>query len=201
MTRVTAFRLASWDTPFWVSPNRRPSRYVSDGRIAQYWSLHPLTPWAEALRFHGVDDPVAAREWFLRPWVAEVELPETTLEVDFDNARRHGIEPEALVDEDHGPCQRWAAGLAVPAIVVPSAALPGTQNLVVFGPKVRARYGVTPVDAGLDVPCDPVADLGGVVDDLLASIRWRGAPHAGFEAWQRGDPPAQPPVVTVSRRT
>jgi RES domain-containing protein len=171
--RVAAFRLANWDTPLWAGPNRRSSRFVVDGRTVQYWALHPLTPWAEMLRFHGVTDPSEAQEWLLRPWVAELELPEGTLEIDFDTAADHGLEPDALIDDDHTRCQEWATDLDRPAIVVPSAALPGTKNIVLFGPRVRSRYGLAPIDDALDVPCDPVAHLSVVVEDLLAHIRWR----------------------------
>lgn len=197
--RVEAFRLATWDTPLWVSPNRRSSRFVADGQIVQYWSLHPLTPWAEILRFHNVRDPQEAKEWLQRPWVAQLDLPDGTITVTFENARGHGIEPDALVDENHSRCQAWAARLDVPAIVVPSAALPGTRNVIVFGPRVRARYGQPPLDPSLDVPCDPMANLSVVVADLLAHVRWRGAPHAGYTAWQDGNPEVEPPAVTVSR--
>src|SRR5690606_33389893 len=43
-----AWRLAAWDTPFWVHPNRAAGRFnpPATGPV-QYWSLHPLTPWAE----------------------------------------------------------------------------------------------------------------------------------------------------------
>lgn len=197
--RVTAYRLANWDTPLWASPNRRPSRYVADGRIVQYWSLHPLTPWAEMLRYHDVRVADEARELYLRPWVAELELPRDTIEVEFATAVAQGLDPDALVDEDHARCQRWAARLDVPAMLVPSAALPGTTNVVVFGPRVRMRYGQVPVDVEVDVPCDPVADLANVVQGLLASVRWRGTPHAGYEAWRAGDPPVRAPAVTVSK--
>jgi hypothetical protein len=169
---------------------RRPNRAVL---VAA-----PAHLWAETLRFHGVTNPDEAREWIQRPWVANLDLPDDTLEIDFDNAAAHGLDPDALVDDDHARCQRWVTTLDVPAIVVPSAALPGTRNIVAFGPRVRARYGVTPLDPGLDVPCDPVADVSIVVADLLAHIRWRGAPHAGYEAWLAGAAPVVAPSVQVS---
>lgn len=199
MTTVVAFRLASWDTPLWVSPNRRESRYSTAGRIVQYWSFHPLTPWAEHLRFHNVHDPAEATELTARPWVAELDVPAGTLDVSFARSSALGIDPAALVDDDWTACQRWAAALSAPAIIVPSAALPGTRNLVIFGPLVRIRYGLVPLDPRVDVPCDPVADLSTVVTDLLGHIRWRGTPHAGYTAWQAGEPEPLPPAVAVSQ--
>ncbi len=138
---VVAFRLANWDTPLWASPNRRASRYGLAGTVVQYWSLHPLTPWAEQLRFHDVRDVAEARELMMRPWVAEIDPPRGTLEVDFAGATQHGIQPADLVDDDWSACQQWAASLGAPALIVPSAALPGTRTLVLLGPRVRAPYG------------------------------------------------------------
>jgi hypothetical protein len=152
------------------------------------------------LRYPGVRDPEEARELFLRPWAADLDLPDGTIEVGFGSANGHGIDPADLVDEDHRRCQEWAAGLDVPAMLVPSAALPGTTNVVLFGARIRTRYGEAPLDPTIDVPCDPVGHLANVVEDLLRSVRWRGTPHAGYEAWRAGDPPVRAPAVTVSRR-
>jgi hypothetical protein len=45
VTVEVGYRVADWDTPLWVNPNRSPSRWWTPGAIVQYWSLHPLTPW------------------------------------------------------------------------------------------------------------------------------------------------------------
>jgi hypothetical protein len=197
---VAAFRISSWDTPFWINVNRRDSRYAIAGqRIVQYWSLHPLNCWAEHLRFHNVRDPDEARELLARPWVADIDVPAGTLDVSFETAQDHGLEPAALIDENWAACQRWAAGIEAPAFLVPSAALPGTVNLVVFGERVRSRWGVDPVDPAIDTPTEPVADLAEVMPDLLRAVRWRGEPHAGYEAWLHGDPSPEPPLVRLER--
>jgi RES domain-containing protein len=196
---VVAFRLANWDTPLWASPNRRESRYAVEGSIVQYWSLHPLTCWAEHLRFHGVRIPDEATELLARPWVASLDVPDGVLDVSFENAKDHGIDAASLVDDDWTACQHWAGRLRADGLIVPSAALPGTRNLVLFGPRVRVRYGVPPLDPMIDLPCDPVADLGVTVADLLPHVRWRGMAHAGYEAWARGEPEPPPPSVHVDR--
>lgn len=195
MKSVEAYRLANWDTPLWANPNRREGRFGREGDIVQYWALHPLTPWAEQLRFHGIRTVDEARELRLRPWVARVPLLDDAPIITFDTAEEHGVDPEVLINDDWGPCQAWAASLAVSAIVVPSAALPGTSNLVMFGPRVRSLFGVEPFDPAVDVPCTPYAQDATVIGDLLPFVRFRGSAHADYEAWVRGAS-VSPPHVT-----
>jgi RES domain-containing protein len=195
MPTVTAFRIANWDTPLWANPNRREGRYNTvPGRITQYWALHPLTPWAEYLRFNnirGVDD---LRDLELRVWAAKVDLPPGTREITFGTAEANGISPEALVDDDWTTCQSWAAGVSAPALIVPSAALAGTKTLVLMGERVRIGYSQEPIDLSLDTPTDPTADVGFAMADLLSYVRWRGGPHPGLDAWKRGKPWSLPAV-------
>ena len=195
MTAVVGYRVADWDTPLWSNPNRSPSRFSIPGEAVQYWSLHPLTPWAEYLRGMNLRDPDQAAEIRLRPWAAEIALPDHTVDLTFEATGDLGLDQEALVDDDWTICQEWVLDNRPPAMLVPSAALPGTVNIVLFGPRVRSRYGVVPIDLGLDVPCDPAAHDASVVVDLLQHIRWRGEPHAGLLAWQTGDDPPLPPLV------
>lgn len=199
MTFVVGYRLANWDTPLWASPNRRESRYGRPGGVVQYWSLHPLAPWAEQLRFHNIRDAGEARELMQRPWAGQLSVPDDVLDLSFDNAEAHGISPAALVDDDWSGCQAWSDAFDGAAVIAPSAALPGTNSLVLFGPLVRSPYGVAPLDPTVDVPCDPVADLSIVPPDLLQFVRWRGVPHAGYQAWVMGGSAPAPPVVTVDR--
>lgn len=201
MTSVLAFRIANWDTPFWVSPNRRESRFFrGTNRIVQYWALHPLTPWAEYLRGQGARDRDEVLQLRLRPWVATVEVGDDDLvELTFDTAAEHGLDPFALVDDDWAACQQWAENLEGTALIAPSAALPGTSNLVIFGPRSKVRFGVPPLDPSVEVPSDPTAESGFCVRDLLPSVRWRGDAHRGYEAWTRGDPQPMPPSVHLDR--
>lgn len=195
MNSVVGYRVADWDTPLWISPNRSPTRWGTPGAIVQYWSLHPLTPWAEYFRGMNVRTPDEAREIILRPWAAELELPDDAVDLTFDSAAGLGLAPEALVDDDWSACQSWVETNRPPALLAPSAALPGTTNIVLYGPRVRSRYAVPPIDPATDVPCDPAAGHAVVLDDVLRCIRWRGDSHAGLEAWRDGLDPPLPPVV------
>ncbi|GIU84517.1 MAG: hypothetical protein KatS3mg008_1292 [Acidimicrobiales bacterium] len=155
------YRSADWDTPWWVQPNRGPGRFHTVNSLpTQYLSDHPLTVFAERLRHLGqafVADLHTAR-W--RCWAMKIEV--THLEViDFDNARSFGISPDELVGDDWKPCQDLARRLreeGVPGLVVPSAALPGTRNIVLFGPRVASPFLLGPVDLDIDVPTAHTAE-------------------------------------------
>lgn len=169
------------------------------GGVVQYWSLDPLTCWAEYLRYNGIRDPDDASELLVRPWAAEIELPQGTIALSFESATAHGIDADALVDDDWTRCRRWVDGVAAPALIVPSAALPGGSNLVLMGPRVAVPYGSAPVDPSLDTATAPVASLATVIADLLRYVRWRGTPHQGLQAWRAGDVQPELPSVTVTR--
>lgn len=194
-----AFRFANWDTPLWASPNRRAGRYGIAGDTVQYWCLHPMGCWAEYVRFHSITNADEAAELRPRPWVARMPVPDEIPRLTFDNARDHGVDPEELVDDDWTACQRWGqANHQMGAVIVPSAALPGTENLVVFGPRVRLRWESAPLGHQY-VPTEVVADHAECMIDLLDHVRHRGDPHRGLEAWKRGDPPIGPPRIELSR--
>lgn len=194
-----AYRLAAWDTPAWVGANPEGGRFNHPAAgPTQYWSLHPLTPWAEHLRREGIDDQLGLHDLRHRIWAGRVEEG-GLLEVTFDRASQAGIGPEELVDDDWGACQDWAGRLrrqGVPGIVVPSAALPGTRNLVLFGARVVAPYLPDPVDPEVDLPAAPAAERATTLSTLLPLVRYRGRPHAELEAWRAGRPYAfsEPPV-------
>lgn len=200
MPALVAYRIAAWDTPFWVSPNRAARRFNKYGRgPVQYWSLHPLTPWAEVIRGQGFVDPEDINELRQRIWAARLRL--TTTEITFDNAPDFGLEPHHLVSDDYGACQEFGdACLRAPkkpkAIVVPSAALPGTKNLVIFGPRVIVPYLMEPLGTE-DSPTSIVAEDALPPEALIPLVMQFGHEHKGFQAWERGEVlEFQEPVTT-----
>jgi len=191
-SEVTAYRLSTWDTPFWVNPNRSAGRYnLPNVGPTQYLSLHPLAPWAEYLRREDIRDPKELLQVRQRIWVARLRLliPDRYLELTYDTADQLGLHPEDLVADDPTMCQQTAErlrnDLSVPDVwVVPSAALPGTQNVVVFGPRVVIPYQGVPYDEDLDVPASVVAEATPPPEQLLGLVRYRGQDHAEFEEWR-----------------
>lgn len=181
----TVFRHAMWDTPWWVNPNRSEGRYnaVGDPPV-QYWCTHPLGPAAEFLRWQGHVDEVELADLRLRIWTAQV-AQDGLVDVDFDSAEGHGIDPEDLVGDDFEPTQQLAGRLrseGARGLLVPSAALPGTQVVVLFGPRLLFPYLLDPLDRD-QVRTGHVAD-GFVAAEVVAHVRKRGEAHRTLEEWR-----------------
>jgi RES domain-containing protein len=190
--QLQGFRVASWDTPLRVNPNRHAGRWNHAGAPAtQYIALHPLGTWAEYLRWHGIRDAARARELRLGAWALRV-FAEEVLAVGFENARELGLRAEDLVGGDWAPCQAAAERLrrdrARPkALEVPSAALPGARNLVILEPRVAAPYMLEPLDA-VDTPVTLAAAGAHPPASLLELVCHRGEEHAELLAWRAGIP-------------
>jgi RES domain-containing protein len=187
---AVAYRQANYGNPLRTEPARQGARYSSgdEATPTQYLCLHPLGPFAELMRAHDLRAPeqlqhVRARTWALRLHVAD--LPE----IAFDNAKDFGIDPAALVGDDQSACRELGTRLRddVPGIVVPSAALPGTQNLVLFGARVGSPY-LLPRAGAVDVPASITAEGGRPLSPLVGRVRFRGTKHAELVAWLRSEP-------------
>lgn len=186
---IVAYRHAAYDTPWLVNPSRRDGRFhraLHD--VTQYLALHPLGPAAEvvtrAFPSHAAPEDVAALQLDL--WAVAVD-DDGLLHVGFAEAADHGIDPGVLVGDDYAPTQAWAEdlrALGVPGVVVPSAALPGTENLVLFGPRVLYPY-LWPTRSAVEVRTGHVSDAARAPAEVLGVARWPGQPHAALERWRR----------------
>lgn len=191
MAPEVGFRISDWDTPLRPNPNRSPGRYNRAGSPpTQYICLHPLGPWAEYLRYHDLRRPEDAADRRLNVWALRVDLADA-VEIDFENASQiFKVPPEDLVGDDYTVCQELADRLRVDAaapkaIVVPSAALPGARNLVIFGPREAIPYLWAPIDAG-DIPACIITKASQSPDGLLERVRFSGESHAELDAWLSG---------------
>lgn len=191
MPELAGFRLASWDTPLRANPNRHEARWNRAGAGAtQYISLHPLAPWAEYLRWHGIETWDRARELRLGIWAIRV-IADDIVNVTYETARSLGLEPEDLISDDWSACQLAADRIRADRgsgkiLRTPSAALPGTRALVILEPRVAIPYSFEPIDS-VDMPLTLAAAGARPPRSLLDLVRHRGQPHAEFEAWNRGD--------------
>ena len=186
---MVAYRLSTYGNPLRTEPARRPGRYHTGAEDSptQYVCLHPLGPFAEFMRANDLRsaDPVRAvrqRTWALR---LEVNgLPEVTL----SDADDFGLDASSVVADDPSGCQALGVRLRdeVPGIVVPSAALPGTRNVVLFGPRVGSPYLLEPISA-VDVPASITAHAARPMLSLLDVVRFKKDLHSELEAFLRGD--------------
>lgn len=185
-TAVTAYRAAFWDTPWWVNPNRGAGRFnrAMSGPV-QYWATHPLATVAERLRALGPDVIYDLDMLKHRLWAATIPR-RGLVHVTFDNARSHGLKPDELVGDDYAPTQGLADRLrddGASGLIAPSAALPGTESVVLFGPRLIHPYLLQPVDEE-QVPTAHAAE-GGIPTEVVPHVRWRGDPHRALTYWRR----------------
>jgi RES domain-containing protein len=186
----TAYRISAWDTPLRVNPNRTGGRFNAAGSPAtQYLCLHPLGPWAEYLRFHNLRDERVLKAHRLRLWAIRVDLAEA-VEINFSNADRYGLLRDELTSDSYEACRRFGDGLrrnssAAESIVVPSAALPGTRNLIIFGERVAIPFDWEPLSS-IDLPAAILAEGSSPPSGITSVVRYRGEPNPELEAWEVG---------------
>lgn len=192
--QLTTFRLAAYETPLWATPNFSSGRYneAGDG-CTQYLSMHPMTPWAELLRNQDRRDRDQALILRIPLWAIKVTLDEDPLELSFDTAGDFEIDASDLIADDQASCRdlarRFRDDPAGPrAFTAPSAALPGTTNLVLLDPFVAVSYEMEPV-ATEDLPVTMAAQDGRCPEDLWNLVHYRTNPasHPVFAAWEAGD--------------
>lgn len=185
---VVAFRIADWVSPLRVNPSRHAGRYHRLSEVAQYLCAHPLGPYAEFLRRER-PSPGMLGQFRHRLWALRVPL-DRAVEITWDNAGEFGVSPDDLVADGHEPCQELADRLraaGVDTLVVPSAALPGTQNVVVLGPRVALPYTARPRRRS-DIPAAVAAEDATIPRSLLEVVRRPGTAHPELAAWGRGEP-------------
>jgi hypothetical protein len=153
--------------------------------------LHPWGPWAELLRWESRQTVEDARELSGRLWALRVRLSTPPRRITFDDASGLGVTAEDLVADDYSVCQDLAdeaRNAGEVALIVPSAALPGTESLVLLGPRVMVPWQLEPIDLELDVPAAVSAEGASPPLDVLPSVRWRGTAHEGLEDWRANRP-------------
>jgi hypothetical protein len=183
--RLIVFRHAAYDSPWWAFPSARGGRFHRAGEeTVQYLSLHPLGPAAEMLR-HNVGPDGDPDDVILNLWTAAVDV-EDAVRIDFDDCETHGRTVDELVGDDYSATQALAdtvQATGAQAMIVPSAALPGTHNLILFGVRLLHPHLAEPLGAE-EIPTGHLTDGARPAAEVAAHVRWFGNPHASAEQWK-----------------
>jgi RES domain-containing protein len=184
--RLVAYRHAAYDSPWWAYPSSREGRFHRAGiDTVQYLALHPLAPAAEVLR-HNVGPAGDADDILLNLWAAAVDL-EGVVVISFNDCANYGITPDELVGDDYKPTHALADRIRAAGsqgLIVPSAALPGAENLVLFGIRLLYPYLWTPISPE-EVPTGHLTDGARPAAEVRGLVRWLGDPHHALERWKR----------------
>lgn len=139
-----AYRTTTYDVPLWVEPNRRDGRWNIAGHgCTQYFCLDPEAPYAEKLRYESLRTDDDATTYRASLWQARIDEASVVDYSTFEKAEAAGFPAEALVEDDHERCQAeatWLVSHGVTALLTPSAALPGSTNVTIFGPRVEISW-------------------------------------------------------------
>jgi RES domain len=183
--KLSAFRHASYDTPWWAFPSSRSGRFHrARTDTVQYLCLHPLGPAAEMLR-HNLGPSGNPDDVILNIWTAHVEV-DNPVRVDFGDCAEYGLTPDELVGDDYTPTQALADAVrdnGQSAMIVASAALPGTHNLILVGERVLHPFLSTPF-APVEIPTGHLTDGARPPAEVAPHVRWFGTPHPSVEQWK-----------------
>ena len=184
LTRV-AYRVTSYDVPLWVNPNRRNGRWnIAGQRPTQYMTLDAESPFAEILRHEDLRTEEAASHYSATIWQLMVD---DALIVDystFELADAAGFEAGALVSDDHERCQaeaEWLAGEGARGLISPSAALPGSLSLTLFGPRVCVPWSAA-TELASSIPAQRLT-TGHPPSGLATRVRYFGQPEPLLEGY------------------
>jgi RES domain len=180
--RQIAHRYSSYDTPFWVRENSQPGRWHRRGDgPTQYLSFSTDGAWAELIRNEELraEDEVAMVS--VSMWAVLIDGGVIADYSTFEQAERSGFDPAALVSENYDQCQSEGARLrkkGFSGVIAPSAALPGTLNVTLFGALMMSTWD-RPKFLASSIPAT-VITKGAPPPGLLLRVRHLGAPHSGL---------------------
>jgi RES domain-containing protein len=180
------YRATTYDVPLWVSPNRRDGRWnlAGDG-CTQYFCLDAEAPYAEMLRGEDLQTEAEAKTFRTIVWQLRVDEGAIVDYTTFEKAEASGFDPAALVDDDHERCQVEAQrlkSLGAQGVLAPSAALPGSVNLTLFGARAPIAWTTT-VKLASSIPVQRLTE-GSAPPGLVTKVRFYGQPHVALVAYQ-----------------
>ena len=174
-----AYRATSYDVPLRVAENRRSGRWnIAHSGTVQYLCLDAEAPFAEKVRHENLRTEAEVAMYNITLWELQVHEGVVVDYGTFEKAEDAGFPPDALVDDDHERCQKEAqrlVSLGARGILSPSAALPGSVNLTLFGQRVEVRWSARP-GVSSAVPAQKLA-TGHPPTGLVDRVRFMGDAH------------------------
>ena len=172
--------MTSYDVPLWVNPNRREGRWNLPGvGCTQYFALDAEAPFAETIRHEDLRSEADVSHYSTTLWQLKVDEGAVVDYSDFALAEAAGFPPEALVEDDYERCQAeaaWLVSKGAQALKTPSAALPGSVNLTVFGARVPIPWSST-ASLTSAMPSQRLMD-GHPPAGLVSRVRYFGQEHS-----------------------
>jgi hypothetical protein len=121
----------------------------------------------------------------LNLWTAVVDIDGVVL-MEFDDCEAYGLTPDELVGDDYTPTQKFADDVRAgggTAMIVPSAALPGTRNLILFGVRLLQPFLWDPLMPE-EIPTGHLTDGARPPAEVASHVRWIGVAHKAVEQWK-----------------
>lgn len=178
----TGFRYANYDTPLWARNNKAPARWHVPGDGAtQYISLHPDGAWAELLRKENLRTDEESALVRMKIWALTLNQGNLVDYSTFAKAEAAAFPADALIEDDYSRCQvegQRVRALGYSGVVSPSAALPETLNVAIFGRRFKSMWG-EPTKLAFAMPACMVA-VGSPPPGLAARVRFVGETHTGL---------------------
>jgi RES domain-containing protein len=182
---VVAFRATSYDVPLWVNPNRRHGRWnIGRTEPTQYMTLDAEAPFADLLRHEDLRTEGDASHYSSTVWQLQIDSSAIVDYSTFELAEAAGFEPAALVDDDFERCQieaQWLQSQNARGVLSPSAALPGSVNLTLFGPRVTVPWGAQ-VELASSIPAQKLT-TGHPPGGLTSRVRYFGQTHSALDEY------------------
>lgn len=175
-----------------LAPDQESGRWHRRGEgFAQYLSLTAMGAWAEYARHANIRTPEFAAEQRRNLWMAFVREQRIADLRGFDEFEACGLDPRIAVDSDREACRALADELRAAGfrgLLSPSAALPYTVNLTLFGERYE-RIRVDSDDSWLSpdpdvwIPCELLAESSPVPAELATRTVFANEEHVGLAAW------------------
>ena len=141
-------------------------------------TLDAQAPFAEVLRHEHLRTEEEASHYSSTIWQLRIDDGLIVDYSSFELADAAGFDAQALIEDDHERCQteaRWLATEGARGLLSPSAALPGSTSLTLFGARVCVPWSTT-TELASSIPAQRLT-TGHPPAGLTTKVRYFGQPE------------------------